>query len=369
MRLLGTLACVGALLTAASLGGPAAAEDQLQTCLSSQAKLWGKKWLEACKTLADNPGLGAHERAKLFYRVGTALPLAPDLPYEERNSLAVDYLFKSLTVDPTLRDSYFALTLYAPDAERARVLKMFDDGLKALPNDPELLAQKAAYGAGLSDPDDVEGGCDLAFGAAPEDVIVGFLCGDAYRAIGKTEKALVAYKYATKNYPNVNGEFYKQMQLSNPFRKAAELESEFGQYADAADTLFSYATREPGAFTEELYQQRAGYLEAAGRYSEAAEDYERAAQSQIPKFPVQLMRMKQMLNLARAGEFGKAKAMVDAYTRPGKLKEILQLQVKLKNTTVPGLVINGKFDEPTQSALDQCLRDLNCIDSIDRQSL
>jgi tetratricopeptide (TPR) repeat protein len=369
MNLLSTTACVGALLTAVFLGGPASAEDQLQTCLGSQAKLWGKKWLEACRTLADDPKLGAHERAKLLYTVGTTLPSASDLPYEERNSLAVEYLVKSLTVDPTFRDSYFALTLYASDVEKVRVLNVIDGGLKALPNDPELLAQKAAYGAGLANPDDVEGDCDRAFKAAPEDVIVGFLCGDAYRAIGEKEKALVAYKHATKNYPTVNGDFYKHMRLSNPFYKAAELESEFGRHAEAADTLSSYAIREPDVLTEELHQKRAGYLEAAGRYREAAEDYELAAQSQIPKFPVQQMRMKQMLNLARAGDYGKAKAMVDAYARPGKLKEILQLQVKLKNTTVPGLAITGKFDEPTQFALDQCLRDLNCIDSIDRRSL
>lgn len=369
MNVLSKLACVGAFLTVVSMGSPVAAEDQLQTCLGPQTNLWGKKWLEACKTLADNPKLSTYESAKLLYRVGTALPFASDLPYEERDSLAVEYLVKSLTIDPTFRDSYFALTLYAPDVDRVRVLKMFDDGLKALPNDPELLAQKAAYGAGLTNSDDVETDCDRAFNAAPEDVIVGFLCGDAYRAIDKKEKALVAYKHATKNYPSVNGEFYKQMQLSDPFLKAAELESEFGRYAEAADTISGYLALQQGALAEMLYQKRAGYLEAAGRYREAAEDYERASQSQIPNFPVQQMRMKQMLNLARAGEYGKAKAMMDAYSRPGKLKEILQLQVKLKNTSVPDLIITGKFDEPTQSALDRCLRDLTCIDSIDRRLL
>ena len=84
---------------------------------------------------------------------------------------------------------------------------------------------------------------------------------------------------------------------------------------------------------------------------------------------MQQMRMKQMFNLARAGEHGKAKAMTDAYTRPGKLKEILQLQVRLKNSSVPDLVITGKFDDATRSALDRCLRDLTCVDSIDRRSL
>jgi hypothetical protein len=45
-------------------------------------------------------------------------------------------------------------------------------------------------------------------------------------------------------------------------------------------------------------------------------------------------------------------------------KQVLQLQVRLKNGTQKHFEINGKFDASMEAAMNACLQDPDCFDGV-----
>ena len=64
--------------------------------------------------------------------------------------------------------------------------------------------------------------------------------------------------------------------------------------------------------------------------------------------------------LARAGAKSEAGEEIRSLLARGSLKPTLKVQVFLRNQGYSDVTINGRYDEPTKRALNECLQDKAC---------
>src|SRR5688572_5670903 len=93
----------------------------------------------------------------------------------------------------------------------------------------------------------------------------------------------------------------------------------------------------------QMYEVRGRILDRLGRYSEAAEDYDKAIQ-ELPPIVQSDLLLRRAIARQRAGKIELATSDFDMLLSSDSLKIILQLQVYLRSHGYRAVRINGKSD-------------------------
>jgi tetratricopeptide (TPR) repeat protein len=141
------------------------------------------------------------------------------------------------------------------------------------------------------------------------------------------------------------------------------LASNFGSLKQPEEAIVAintyFETQAESPFDFQNYATRATFYEQLGHYAEAAADFEKAAKVAPPGFPndYQIRRVSLLL---KANKTESATDGLHEILKSGKIKDVLKIQVFLKNQGYDGFEINGLFDDATIDSLKACLKDKNC---------
>jgi tetratricopeptide (TPR) repeat protein len=112
------------------------------------------------------------------------------------------------------------------------------------------------------------------------------------------------------------------------------------------------------------FTQRAEYYERAGLHAKAADDWAEAIKLAPPHLLKEYTSKRSVLLAKLSPERPKAVADLRTLMQRGELATTLKVQVFLKNQGYGDVEINGKYDGPTQRALEDCFNSQSCSQSV-----
>lgn len=205
---------------------------------------------------------------------------------------------------------------------------------------------------------------EKAAALAPGNPSARYVKGKMLDFIGRFEEAIPDLIEATKGYDPRIKRLPGIMQDRNPWEHLADAYHRTGQHNLAAATITKYVDSLPASMIDlELLADRATYLEAAGRFAEAAEDLRKAAAIGYPDLSNQYQTRRAIV-LVKAGRTDEAREEFEALLRRGDLNAVLRIQVFLKNQGYDVVTIDGKYNDGTKSAVAQCLKDERCSEGL-----
>ncbi len=205
---------------------------------------------------------------------------------------------------------------------------------------------------------------EKAAALAPGNPSARYIKGSMLAFMGRSEEAIPELIEATKGYDPRIRRLPGMMQDRNPWDHLAVAYHRTGQHKMAAATITKYIDSLPASMIDlELLADRALYLEAAGRFAEAAEDLKKAAAIGYPDLSNQYQTRRAIV-LVKAGRANEAREEFDALLRRGDLNSVLRIQVFLKNQGYESVMIDGKYNDGTKSAVAQCLKDERCSEGL-----
>jgi cytidylate kinase len=110
------------------------------------------------------------------------------------------------------------------------------------------------------------------------------------------------------------------------------------------------------------------YQEKIGKFSDAAVELDKRAAGDDTASALP-MRMRQMIDFARAGKVKEARDIAELIYGNAPLKFVLKLQVKLRNARFDDLRITGKYDDQTKTTLEKCFLEPTCFGEIAGQRI
>jgi tetratricopeptide (TPR) repeat protein len=201
---------------------------------------------------------------------------------------------------------------------------------------------------------------EKAVAIKPDEPIVKMVYGRMLQINGRYEEAAKQYEAAVGAYDPATDTSLELMREPNPLQSLAYVYNKMGKPALAAETLSKYMDGIPSANRDyAIYQERAEYYELAGILAKAAADFKEASLRAPPEYATDL-KAKQAMLLAKVGAKSEAGEELRSVLGRGSLKPILKVQVFLRNQGYSEVTINGRYDEPTKRALEECLQDKTC---------
>jgi len=360
------------LVTVVCLGVTPSWAADVKSCLGDLQSWLPPESIQPCLDVAKSDETKNETKSRIYLQLAVAQNFAgvmQGLTVEDARAKTFSFVYAAIAADPSYEDSYFFAARNYADLENVHSIarKYLDDGLSANPHSALLGAANAYYAV----PDGEQARervaqCDGAIAHAPHDKTVQTLCGKVYFVNGETRKALRAFRVATVGYRLDQRRIYGVMQYPNPWFSLAETYSRLGQSRMAVASLNQYwKSVPPNMHTADEYLILGDYLAEAGKFKQAADQYESAIKLG-PMLPVSELKLRQLFYLSRSGDKNLAHQAADKMFANADKKTVLQLQVALKNATGSNDPVTGVFDENTKALLVSCLGSKKCQFSTER---
>jgi tetratricopeptide (TPR) repeat protein len=265
----------------------------------------------------------------------------------------------AIETDSTNGDGYlFLADIYAYRGRQDEVVSVFTDGLKNVPNDVRVIAQYAAHTASLATKADVMEKCEKVTSSPDVSRNSYFACGKAVERAEENALAEAYYLHAIKNDEKLIARV-NDLQFGSPEHEYVNLMVKDGRGKDAASALES-ALLNRGHVTYLDWELLASLQTTVADYEGAAKYYGIAASRSLP-FRQFTLKLKQVMSLAMAGKTEESLHLAEILFATSTKKQVLRLQVQLRNGTQKDLVITGIFDDQTKKALSTCIREIGCF--------
>jgi predicted Zn-dependent protease len=351
-----------------------AASPRLQKCIGSVVERVSIADFKECESFTLSKKVTARQKAQIFLQLGITVSTeqinSGSMHFKNKPSLSVDYWEKAIAADRTYAEPYLILSTtfgYKQQAEAKR--QYLEAGRIAVPDDPRFDSEIALIEAKPGAAAIVSELCERATAHPSADESVFYNCGEAFWQANLKTEAEVAFRKAVFDFPVARMGRFGIMQSSISASTFATHLDEDNRTAEAAEFFEKYVARQPKINVDFTELELIGdlYLKA-GKPQQAAMAFERGARQTTDDMQYQF-RLRQLVSLATAGNNAEAKILSsDIYKRTSK-KQIMQLQLKLKNGVFKRLAITGRFDEETKTALAKCLEDSKCFGKMPGQLL
>lgn len=369
------IAIIVAFLAGATISLAKDKAPDVQQCFGDLQKTIPLEWEEPCEKLANAKGTTNRDKARIYFQLGLASQensAKRNMPFEQGSRLAFDLWDKAIATDPSFVEPHIAIARRSARSDQVYAIGYLDRALEQQPGDPALLALKAKTMASVIAGEALKGEmaelCDKAVAAAPEDQSVATSCGYVYGSLKRREEQLKLLRISAKDYDPTVRRNWGLYQDGNPWLDIARVLSRMGRHGEAVDAMNGYYAKQGIGPSPQEIEVRAKYNELAGRFEDAAADF--GSMAAFPDYPLRhAAKLNQMFNLIKAEKFDEARTVSEQAFRQGNLRAILLLQVRLKNTDFPDLVINGTYDQQTRDALEQCIKSDACSSGIAGQRL
>ena len=355
----------------ATLSSSPVQATETDDCISPRDHVLIGEQFVKCLAKTEDASLGARERAQVKVRVAAGFQLDPNLGFA--NGLpetAFEDLLKSAAADdPKLADSYLVLAEQWLRNDRvADAIRLLDEALVESSTDARLLALKAKGVARQRDGNAVNELCKKVEGGVNGDHVAYQHCAEAFWSLGEFAHADRFFKLASQRYDAWAPLRASRILSSAPAEVYGQLLSEKGQNREAAEVLASFAKQMPDAIGPG-YLDLAKYQEDAGLYLDAAETL-RVSADKLQQLGLGTeTTIRRIVNLALGGKSEEAEALWHRTSQLWTKREVLRMQVRLKNGAQKNFVISGKVDKEMDQAMIACIKDQSCYKGLVGRSL
>ena len=354
-----------AILATATLTTFAQAAD-VKDCAGKPKDFLSPNLIKPCLAVAKRKGVTARERSVIYLQIAESTYFSTRNPNDATGKLFEAALMAdNRFADAHVAKAFFRYMIGLP----TDAIATLEAGLKILPDDPTLNAAYASLIATPQNVDVIDTSCTAAMAHPTADRRVFQMCAEALRSAGLEQKSLEAYRRAAFDFDQAEVIDYGLTRQVDIGEEYASLLLKAGRLSEAAEAYAAYLDKH--SILKVQYQKVAllAYFQTkAGLQKTAADTYGQAARL-APAEERFDFRFKQLIALASTGQWQDAKAVSDDLFRKASKREILQLQVRLKTGAQPRVKITGKFDEITQSALAECLKDSGCFTKAEGDAL
>lgn len=281
--------------------------------------------------------------------------------------LALEAWDKAITADPTFAEPHVQKgDVAARGKNPVQALPHYEHALKLEPTHWRAMMGIARVRAKLGQIDEALALGRKALDVAPDVGVAHQIYAGFLKQAGRHEEEIAELRKATIGYDDKQRQLPGVIQESSPWNALAQAERRLGRYANAIDDISMMIEGLPDNQIWPGYlEQRASIYEEADRASEAAADYEKAADLYGPNFErADELRTRAAILRAASGNSDAAHKIFSDLIRSGKLQTILRIQVFLRNNGFDDVAIDGKSSPVLESALERCLADRNCKEVI-----
>jgi tetratricopeptide (TPR) repeat protein len=355
--------------------GPAKADINYSNCNPDTRMGIEVGLRQACELLSKSTGLSARQRATILFQLGITEQVHPaNGSGDILANIATErsWYDRSIEADPTFVLAYVYAGETLEGDQKGKAIEYAERGLEHVPNNGMLMAKLAILKISGGEKNQAEPLCDRAMAALPVELATANYCGDAYAMLELWEKSYSAFETASKlHVPGTSSRYGIAIQtipVSGMARALASMDSNGDQNGDkngeAADLLTAYLQRKDIGFEARILSfELSQYQEKIGKFSDAAVELDKRAAGVDPVIALP-MRMRQMIDFARAGKVKEARDIAELIYGNAPLKFILKLQVKLRNAHFDDLKITGKYDDQTKTTLEKCFLEATCFSEI-----
>jgi tetratricopeptide (TPR) repeat protein len=317
--------------------------------------------------IASNFGT-PRERARAIYNLGhsytfSKLEMSGSIPVGWR--MAVEAWSEAIDIDPSFAEPYFSKGLYLATGETPLdALETANLLEERFPEDwrgPWLKAK--AYNAANRRPEALEQAL-RATELDQENPLAAQMVGVTYSSMWKSDDA-IAWLRRSIVLEERHGPvaIAGMMQETNPRSLLTMALVDAQRWAEAELAVSDLIRRDKAnSPLPHILIQRAGIREQLRRFGDAADDIAAALKSAGGLIDVGTMRFRRARLLAMAGRADEAEAEFSGQLRKATLRQILQVQVMLKNAGFTEIVINGQLDDALRTLLRACLREPTCLE-------
>jgi tetratricopeptide (TPR) repeat protein len=328
-----------------------------------------------CEQLANDPSIAAEERAKVLLMLGDNARWNAKhfrlLSDEEKQKKLYAYWDRAVETAPELAISYLSIAWYRiKDGDQPKAVETLRQGLRKIPNEPRLQADLAKY-LSPSNESEVVDLCVQATKHPKADRTVFESCAFAMRSLNRIDEAAALYRKSVLDFdPNQDLRF-GMLGQERGYAALLDMLMKNGREQDAMDFITDFWDKYPFLILQpsdtELFARVAAKVgsdrssaELAGRLlaSPFMTDEKRSA-----------LRIQKLVSLAKSGDIRQASGFAKSvFAKPYK-REVLMLQVALKNGSQKHIAITGQFDKETQDAMMACIVDRGCFADAPGQAL
>jgi tetratricopeptide (TPR) repeat protein len=347
-------------------GASQAASPKLHDCLGSVDKRISVEDFKKCESYTLSKKITARQKAQLFLQLGITVETdqlnSRSTRFKNQPTLPVEYWEKAIAADKTYAEPYLILAAtfgYRQQSDSKR--QFLDAGRIAVPDDPRFEAEIALIEAKTATAATVGELCGRATAHPSADKSVFYNCGEAFWRANLKSESEAAFRKAVFDFPVEQTSRYGVSQSYIDASTFATHLNEDNRTAEAAEFFEKYISLKPTINVDFTELEMVGdlYLKA-GRPQQAAAVFERGAR-QTKDDMQHRFRLRQIVSLATAGNSSEATLVSKEFYERATKKQVLQLQLKLKNGNFKRLPITGKFDDETKSSLAECIVDSNCF--------
>ncbi len=347
-------------------GASQAASPKLKDCLGSVDQRISVENFNKCEALTRSKKLTARQKAQLFLQLGITVETdqldSRSTRFKGKITLPVEYWEKAIAADKTYAESYLILATTVGYRQQPELKRQFlEAGRIAAPEDPRFDSEIALIDSGPTNSTLVRELCNRSMAHPAADKSIFYNCGEAFWRSDLKAEAGVAFRKAAFEFPVEQTPRYGIMQSGIDESTFADHLSNDGKAIEAASFYEKYlGLKHKLNVTYSALGVLGGLYEKAGKPAEAATVFEKAARNATGEWQY-IYRLRQIVNLATAGESDEAKTVSNDFFEKASKKQVLLLQLKLKNGWQKHLIITGKYDEETKAALKNCIADSGCF--------
>jgi hypothetical protein len=352
--------------------GPAGADTGYANCNPDTRMGIEVEMRQACELLSKSTGLSARQRATILFQLGITEQVHPANDSGDILANIVterSWYDRSIEADPSFVLPYIYAAETLEGDQKGRAIEYAERGLEHVPNNGLLLAKLAILKISGGEKDQAEPLCDRAMAGLPVELLAASFCGDAYATLKLWKKSYQAFETASKLHVPGTISRYGIAIPTIPVSGMARALASMDKNGEAADLLTAYLQRKDiGIESRILNFELSEYHEKVGKFSDAAVELDKRAAG-IDSLSALPLRMRQMIDFARAGKAKEARDIAELIYGNAPLKFVLKLQVKLRNAHFDDLKITGKYDEQTKATLEKCFLEQTCFGEIAGQRI
>ncbi len=351
-------------------------------CVNLVKGSFDPRMLETCETFALGLEGTPQQRAIAYVNIGDAKMFSGKADGSRTD--AIEAWDHAIAVDQTFAEAYVSKALMLSETYH------YEEGLQVLAvaekQDPKawriystrakLLVRWKKYEEAMSGKpllgwkkyDEVLPNAEKAVALAPENPSAHFALAEVYEEFQRYDDAILQYSEAGKDYDSEQILLPGIMQDRDPWMAVAHIEKTRKNYPAAlfaANKVVDGVNGHKGGF--DFQGSRGEILELMGRFKEASIDYEAAAGlhstggNAMPEWAAKY-RLKTAIMLARAGDQHAASQAFENFLRTGTLKNILVVQLFLRNSGFDDLEIDGMKSKKLADTLDKCMSQSKCLE-------
>jgi tetratricopeptide (TPR) repeat protein len=238
--------------------------------------------------------------------------------------------------------------------------RAYDKGMELATSDWRVYAGKARFKLWHSNKAVAEQLSRKSIELAPRSPYAHSWHGQLLENLGKFDEALVSYRFAHLNEDGRDESNLGMFGVELAQLSYARMLQRTGDPEECIKILSDFIENKRSPVWKYQIESRASCYEDAKKYEQAAKDYELAASIYGASRDPDELKLKSAM--ARAKTSSGEEAVEDVWTvlERANLRQILQVQVFLRNNGFDDVNINGKRDEALKNALSKCALESKC---------